>query len=93
MRQRLDAQQLVTNPIIKALIHNYPAHFVVLWLQLFFEFRDGKIIPSRLPQDRRYNTTISMLRLMGYGLAEELESIRTSRIGRPAKVYRLTFPD
>lgn len=94
MRQRLDATQLVTSPIIKNLISGeYPAHFVLLWLQLFSEFKNKPITPSHEAPDRRYHLTISMLRLMGYDLAEELEPVKNQLgAGRPAKRYRLVIP-
>lgn len=93
VKARREAARLIINPTIRLLINGYPAHFAVLWMQLFDEFGIYPITPSKMPPDRRYKLTVSMLRLMGYGLAEELEGIRTTKTGRPAKVYRLVIPD
>lgn len=93
VRARRDSARLIINPTIKTLIHNYPANFAVLWLQLFDEFGIYPIMPSKLPSNRRYKTTVAMLRLMAYGLAEELEEVKNqSWAGRPAKAYRLVIP-
>lgn len=93
VRARREYTSKIVNPTIRSLINSYPAHFAVLWMQLFDEFGIHPITPSKMPSDRRYKLTTSMLRLMGYGLAEELEGIRATQIGRPAKVYRLVIPD
>lgn len=99
MRQRLDAQQLVTNPIMKALLkEEYPPHFVILWLRFFAKCGVDAIMPSDEKLQKRmdmshYRITVSMMRLMGYGLAEELDTIKKqSGAGRPAKRYRLIIP-
>lgn len=99
VKARRDAARLIINPTIKALISGkYPAHFAMTWLQFFAEFGIEAIVPSSaIAQKRmdmsRYKLTISMLRLQGYGLAEELEEIKNqSWAGRPAKRYRLVIP-
>lgn len=94
VKARRNAGRLIVNPTIEALISgDYPAHYVVIWLQLFSEFGITPIVPSKMQKDQRYRMTISMLRLMGFGLAEELEEAKNqSWAGRPAKRYRLVIP-
>lgn len=99
VKARRDAARLIINPTIKALISGkYPAHFAMTWLQFFAEFGIGQIMPSSVDAQKRmdmsrYKLTVSMLRLQGYGLAEELPDIKNqSWAGRPAKVYRLVIP-
>ena len=99
VKARRDAARLIINPTIRALISGkYPAHFAMTWLQFFAKFGIRQIVPSSVDAQKRmdmsrYKLTVSMLRLQGYGLAEELEEIKNqSWAGRPAKVYRLVIP-
>lgn len=99
VKARRDAARLIINPTIRALISGkYPAHFAMTWLQFFAEFGIEQIVPSNADAQKRmdmsrYRLTISMLRLQGYGLAEELDEIKNqSWAGRPAKRYRLVIP-
>lgn len=99
VKARRDAARLIINPTIKALISGkYPAHFVMTWLQFFAEFGIEQIVPSVPTAQKRmglsrYRMTISMMRLQGYGLAEEMDEVKNqSWAGRPAKRYRLVIP-
>lgn len=93
LKARRDYTSMIVNPTIRKLINSHPK-FAVLWLQLFDEFGIAPIMPSKLPANRRYKTTISMLKLMACDLAEQLDDIKLqSWAGRPAKVYRLLIPD
>jgi len=93
VKARRDAARLIISPTVRLLITNYHPILAVLWLQLFDEFGIYPIMPSKLPPDRRYKTTVSMLKLMAFDLAEELPEVKNQLgAGRPAKVYRLKIP-
>jgi len=93
VKTRREYTSKIVNSTIRLLIKEHPPVIAVAWLTMFDEFGVSPIIPSRLPSERRYRTSIGMLRLMGHGLAEELPEVRNqSWAGRPAKAYRLLIP-
>lgn len=92
VKYRREAGHIIINPTVRTLIHEYPM-LAVQWLILFDEFGTLPIMPSKLPANRRYKTTVSMLKLMAYDLAEQLPDFKKETgSGRPAKVYRLVIP-
>jgi hypothetical protein len=91
VKYKKEAGHIIINPTVRCLINDYPM-LAVQWLTLFDEFATLPIMPSKLPPNRRYKITMSMLKLMAYDLAEQLPDVKPSGAGRPAKVYCLKIP-